>query len=160
MLKVPKKYSHEYVCCVPADLENKIMEEVRKAVSKLYLTGKEKDRAVTDASTEKICNLTDLIKINFVEDNKSNQARINFDRLPHGTEFYFTGRKQQQNNYSIREVLIMAWIQEKTKEEVEILRDKLLQSGKIKSAGKVEKYIYCRDRKTHEPIYHYQCECK
>ena len=48
----------------------------------------------------------------------------------------------------------------KTKEEVEILRDKLLQSGKIKSVGKVEKYIYCRDRKTHEPIYHYQCECK
>ena len=93
MLKVPKKYSHEYVCCVPADLENKIMEEVRKAVSKLYLTGKEKDRAITDASTEKICNLTDLININFVEDNKSNQARINFDRLPHGTEFYFTGRK-------------------------------------------------------------------
>ena len=54
----------------------------------------------------------------------------------------------------------MAWIQEKTKEEVETLRDKLLQSGKIKSVGKVEKYIYCRDRKTHEPIYHYQCECK
>ena len=54
----------------------------------------------------------------------------------------------------------MAWIQEKTKEEVETLRDKLLQSGKIKSAGKVEKYIYCMDRKTHKPIYHYQCECK
>ena len=54
----------------------------------------------------------------------------------------------------------MAWIQEKTKEEVETMRDKLLQSGKIKIVGKVEKYIYCRDRKTHEPIYHYQCECK
>ena len=50
----------------------------------------------------------------------------------------------------------MAWIQEKTKEEVETLRDKLLQSGKIKSAGKVDH----RDRKTREPIYHYQCECK
>ena len=46
----------------------------------------------------------------------------------------------------------MAWIQEKTKEEVETLRDKLLQSGKIKSAGKVEKYIHHRDRKTREPI--------
>ena len=54
----------------------------------------------------------------------------------------------------------VAWIQEKTKEEVEIMRDKLLQSGKIKSAGKVEKYIYCRNRKTHEPIYHYQCKCE
>ena len=54
----------------------------------------------------------------------------------------------------------MAWIQEKTKEEVENLRDKLLQSGKIKSVGKVEKYIHHRDRKTGKPIYHYQCECK
>ena len=54
----------------------------------------------------------------------------------------------------------MAWIQEKTKEEVENLRDKLLQSGKITKAGKVEKYIYCRDRKSGKPIYHYQCECK
>ena len=35
-----------------------------------------------------------------------------------------------------------------------------IETGKIKSAGKVEKYIYCMDRKTHEPIYHYQCECK
>ena len=53
-----------------------------------------------------------------------------------------------------------AWIQEKTKEEVEVLRDKLLKSGRIKSAGEIEKYIYCRNRKTGEPIYHYQCECE
>ena len=54
----------------------------------------------------------------------------------------------------------IAWIQEKTKEEVESVRDKLLQSKKIKSAGEIEKYIYCRNRKTGEPIYHYQCECE
>lgn len=54
----------------------------------------------------------------------------------------------------------MAWIEERTKKEVETLRDKLLQSGKIKSAGKVEKYIHHMNRKTHEPIYHYKCECK
>ena len=53
-----------------------------------------------------------------------------------------------------------AWIQEKTKEEVEVLRDKLLKSGRIKSAGEIEKYIYCRNRKTGEPIYHYQCKCE
>ena len=33
----------------------------------------------------------------------------------------------------------IAWIQEKTKEEVEAVRDKLLQSEKIKSAGEIEK---------------------
>ena len=48
----------------------------------------------------------------------------------------------------------------KDQKEVEILRDKLLQSGKITSVGKVEKYVHHIDRKTHEPIYHYQCECK
>ena len=54
----------------------------------------------------------------------------------------------------------IAWIQEKTKEEVEVLRDKLLQSRKIKNAGEIEKYIYCRNRKTSEPIHHYQCKCE
>ena len=44
----------------------------------------------------------------------------------------------------------MAWIQENTKKEVETPRDKLLQSGKIKSAGKVEKYIHHRDRKNRQ----------
>lgn len=62
------------------------------------------------------------------------------------------GRKMKKQN--------IAWIQEKTKEEVEAVRDKLLQSKKIKSAGEIEKYIYCRNRKTGEPIYHYQCECE
>ena len=54
----------------------------------------------------------------------------------------------------------IAWIQEKTKEEVEVLRDKLLRSGRIKNAGEIEKYIYCRNRRTGEPIYHYQCRCE
>lgn len=53
-----------------------------------------------------------------------------------------------------------AYIKEKTKEEVERLRDKFLKSGQITYAGKVEKYVYCINRKTREPIYHYQCECE
>ena len=54
----------------------------------------------------------------------------------------------------------IAWIQEKKKEEVEVLRDKFLKSGRIKNAGEIEKYIYCRNRRTGEPIYHYQCKCE
>ena len=66
--------------------------------------------------------------------------------------------------FNLQEVEIMkkqaAWIQEKTKEEVEAVRDKFFKSGKIKSAGEIEKYIYCRNRKTGEPVYHYQCKCE
>ena len=54
----------------------------------------------------------------------------------------------------------VAWIQEKTKEEVEAIRDKFLKSGRVKSAGEIEKYVYCRNRKTGELIYHYQCKCE
>ena len=54
----------------------------------------------------------------------------------------------------------IAWVQEKTKEEVEAVRDKFLKLGRIRSAGTIEKYVYCRNRKTGEPIYHYQCECE
>ena len=54
----------------------------------------------------------------------------------------------------------MAWIQEKTKEEVKRVRDKFLKTGEIVSAGKIEKYVHHRIRKTQEPIYYWQCEVK
>lgn len=52
----------------------------------------------------------------------------------------------------------MAWIQEKTEQEVKSLRGMFLQSGRIRSAGEIEPYIYCRNRKTGKPVYHYQCK--
>lgn len=58
------------------------------------------------------------------------------------------------------EVYSMAWIQEKTKEEVKRVRDKFLKTGEIVSAGKIEKYVHHRIRKTQEPIYYWQCEVK
>ena len=54
----------------------------------------------------------------------------------------------------------IAMIKEKTQEEVEVLRDKRLRSGRSKSAGEIEKYFYCRNRRTGEPKYHYQCRCE
>lgn len=54
----------------------------------------------------------------------------------------------------------MAWIQEKTKEEVEKIINNLFKENKIVSAGKIEEYIHHRKRKTFEPIYYWQCEVK
>lgn len=54
----------------------------------------------------------------------------------------------------------MAWIQEKTKEDVERIRDKFLKSGEIVSAGKIEKYVSHRDLRTKKVIYGWQCEVK
>lgn len=66
MLKINKIYAHKYVRCLPHDLELKIMSEVRKAVSTLWLTESEKKEAIENANNEKICNLTDTIEIEFI----------------------------------------------------------------------------------------------
>ena len=86
--------------------------------------------------------------INIIWDNKELEVIEELNEIFNLQE---VGTMKKQN---------IAWIQEKTKEEVEAVRDKFLQSKKIKSAGEIEKYIYCRNRKTGEPIYHYQCECE
>ena len=54
----------------------------------------------------------------------------------------------------------MAWIQEKEKEDVKRLRDKLLTSGEITKAGKIEKYVHHRSKKTMKPVYYWQCKVK
>ena len=66
MIKIPQKYSHEYVCCLPVELEQAIMEEVKKEIETLLLTDGEKQEAIENANNEKVCNLTDTIDIEFV----------------------------------------------------------------------------------------------
>ena len=66
MLKIPQKYSHEYVCCLPIELEQAIMKEVKKEVTKLHLSDSEKEEAIENANNEKICNLTDTINFEWV----------------------------------------------------------------------------------------------
>ena len=66
MLKINKLYAHEYVCCLPSNITNQIMNEVKKAVSALHLTETEKQEAVENAECEKLCNLTDTIEIQFI----------------------------------------------------------------------------------------------
>ena len=66
MIKIPQKYSHEYVCCLPIELEQAIMQEVKKEVAKLHLSDSEKEEAIENANNEKICNLTDTINFEWV----------------------------------------------------------------------------------------------
>lgn len=65
-MKIPKQYRHEYVSCLPIDLEHAVMEEVKKAINTLLLTDEEKQEAIENANNEKVCNLTDTIEIQFV----------------------------------------------------------------------------------------------
>ena len=66
MIKIPQKYSHEYVCCLSIELEQSIMQEVKKEVANLFLTDSEKQEAIENANNEKLCNLTDTINIEFI----------------------------------------------------------------------------------------------
>ena len=65
-IKISKQYSSEYVCCLPKQLESKIMSKVKKAISSLLLTDFEKQEAIENAYNEKVTNLTDTIKIEWV----------------------------------------------------------------------------------------------
>lgn len=65
-MKIERKYSHEYVCCLPELLEKRIMKAVKKAVSTLRLSKEEKTVAIEDANHSKVCDLTDTINIVWV----------------------------------------------------------------------------------------------
>lgn len=65
MIRVPKKYAHEYTCCVPKTIENQIMQAVVLAVTLLRLSDDERADAVECARLERICNLSDTIQIDF-----------------------------------------------------------------------------------------------
>ena len=64
-MNVPKKYKHEYVCCLPIPLEQAIMERVEKAIHSLLLSEEEREQALEDANTSKVCDLTETIDICF-----------------------------------------------------------------------------------------------
>lgn len=66
-MNIPKQYKHEYVSCIPETLEIIIMNAIRNAVSKLYLTKFEKEEAIENAKNSKVCDLTDTINIHFVQ---------------------------------------------------------------------------------------------
>lgn len=65
-IKIPKQYSSEYVCCLPLNLQSKIMNKICEVVPTLLLTPSEKGQAIKDAYNEKVTNLTDTIKIKWI----------------------------------------------------------------------------------------------
>lgn len=66
VIKIPKKYQFEYVCCLPEEIEEMIMTAVKRTINKLLLTKEEKQESVENANLSKTCNLEDLIRIDYI----------------------------------------------------------------------------------------------
>ena len=67
MIKLEEKYLHGYYLCqLPQEKQDEIMEEVRKVVNTLFLTEEEKQEAIKNAECEKVCNLTDTVEFKWV----------------------------------------------------------------------------------------------
>lgn len=65
-MKIPRRYKHEYICCLPKTLENRIMAAVRENISDLLLNNEEKKEAIENANCSKVCDLEDTIQIKYV----------------------------------------------------------------------------------------------
>ena len=65
-MKIPRKYQHEYICCLPQSLESQIMTEVRRNISELLLNKEEKQEAIENSHSSKVCDLEDTIQIEYV----------------------------------------------------------------------------------------------
>ena len=66
MIKINRSLSHEYVSCLPKELESTIMSAVSKEIYTLLLSDSEKQEAIENANNSKICELTDTIEIEFI----------------------------------------------------------------------------------------------
>lgn len=64
-MSIPKKFKYEYVCCLPKNLEAAIMKRVEEKIHSLLLSETEKEQALEDANTSKVCDLTETIEICF-----------------------------------------------------------------------------------------------
>lgn len=65
-MKIPRRYKHEYICCLPKTLENRIMVAINKNISELLLNEEEKQEAIENANCSKVCDLEDTIRIEYV----------------------------------------------------------------------------------------------
>ena len=70
-IKLKEKYLHGYYLCqLPQEKQEEIIEEVKRVVDTLLLTEEEKQEAIENAECEKICNLTDTIDFEWEEDKE------------------------------------------------------------------------------------------
>ena len=66
-IKLEEKYLHGYYLCqLPQEKQDEIMEEVRRVVDELLLTEKEKKEAIENAECEKVCSLTDTVEFEWI----------------------------------------------------------------------------------------------
>lgn len=65
-VKIPKKYSHEYVSCLPLELEQAILNCVSESYS--YLDNDSYSNMIENVKCEKVTNITDTINIEFVHE--------------------------------------------------------------------------------------------
>lgn len=71
MIKLEKKYLHGYYLCqLPQEKQDEIMTEIRRVVDILLLDENEKQEAIENAKCEKICNLTDTVEFEWIEDEE------------------------------------------------------------------------------------------
>lgn len=66
VMKIPKQYQFENICCLPVTMEKTIMAAVRKNISNLLLNKKEKQEAIENANCSKVCDLEHIIKIQYI----------------------------------------------------------------------------------------------
>lgn len=65
-MKILTKYRVKYISCLPQSLQYQIMAEVKRNISQLLLNKEEKQEAIEDAHNSKICNLEELIHIEYI----------------------------------------------------------------------------------------------
>ena len=67
MIKLEEKYLHGYYLCqLPQEKQEEIMEEVKRVVDTLFLTEEEKQEAIENAKCEKVCNLTETVNFEWI----------------------------------------------------------------------------------------------
>jgi len=65
-MKIPKQYQFEHVCCLPKQLERKIMAAVRKNILQLILNNEEKQEVIENAHYSKVCDIEDTTYIKYI----------------------------------------------------------------------------------------------
>lgn len=65
-IKISKRYRFEYVCNIPSHIKYIIMQSIKKSVKNLLLDKKEKMEAIENAENSKICDLEELIHIEYI----------------------------------------------------------------------------------------------
>ena len=66
-IKLERRYLHGYYLCqLPQEKQDEIMDAIKLEVEELFLTDEEKVEAIENAECEKVCNLTETINFEWI----------------------------------------------------------------------------------------------